>query len=54
MRKLHSTPFLFSLVFLLCLPLLPRLIDASALHFPHELLSDEIAPNMNVSYISKV
>ena len=53
MHDLHSTRFLFSLVLLPCLPFLPRLTDVSALQLPHELLSDDISPDKNVSRISR-
>lgn len=49
MHGLHSAPFLLGLILLLCLSSLPRLIDASALQFSHELLPDKIAPDTQVS-----
>ena len=51
MHDRYSAPFLLRLILLLCLSFLPRLVDASALQFPHELLSDEIAPKTKVSLI---
>ena len=54
MHDFHSTPFLFSLMLLPCLPFLPRFIDASALHIPHELLLDKVSPNLEVSCIFRI
>lgn len=49
-----SLSLLVHFVLLFRLPLFPGLINASALHLPHELLADNIAPVMKVSYVSHV
>ena len=54
MHDSQSTLFLFSLILFFSLPFLSGLIDASALHLPHELLPDNITPYVKVSCMFRI